>query len=241
MAEKIAVLADIHGNYSALQAVLKEIDQDPDIVRIYCVGDMVGIGYETDEVLEALCSRDDVTMILGNHEEEMLALLNGEEGESQGGERVHHEWLLDRMDKKFIPELKALPKELTVRHGGKNLLLTHYHLDPAKKYLPIDADPTWEKFEILYKDSAVDLVCFGHHHPVHYFSTNSRTYLNPGSLGCSNWPYARYAIVSFNGTIEVELKEAAYDNKEFLAGYEKLKVPERDFILSIFHGNQHLE
>lgn len=29
-----------------------------------------------------------------------------------------------------------------------------------------------------------DMICFGHHHPVHYFSNHQPIFLNPGSLGC---------------------------------------------------------
>lgn len=241
MAGKIAVIADVHGNRSALIAVLEEIDKETDIEHIYCLGDMVGIGYETNEVLSILFSRTDVTMIRGNHEDELIAVLQREEGQSQDGEKVHHEWLAARLDSKFLPKLLALPHVLTVSHSGKNLLFTHYHLDADGQYLPIDEDPTLEKLERFYQGRSVEIVCFGHHHPVHYFSTKAKAYLNPGSLGCSNWPFARYATLSLDDdSIGIELKEVPYDNREFLMGYEKLEVPEKDFILTVFHGNQHL-
>ncbi|WP_258188260.1 MULTISPECIES: hypothetical protein [Bacillaceae] len=33
-------------------------------------------------------------------------------------------------------------------------------------------------------------------------------------------------------------EDATYDNTKYLASYERLQVPDRDFILKIFHGNQ---
>lgn len=42
MGNKIAILADIHGNSAALKAVLNNIDNDTE--HIYCLGDLVGIG-----------------------------------------------------------------------------------------------------------------------------------------------------------------------------------------------------
>ena len=82
-------------------------------------------------------------------------------------------------------------------------------------------------------------MCFGHHHVVHHFISSDRTYFNPGALGCYGKPRARYGIVTLtvNATIE-ELIEVPYDNKEFLQSHHRLKVPERDFILKIFHGGQ---
>lgn len=241
MSTKIAVIADVHGNSAALLAALKEIDRNPEIEHIYCIGDMVGIGYETNEVLDLLFARDDVSFVTGNHEEEILAALEEKETMSHGGEKAHHIWLANRLDKKFIPLLKGLPTEMVVEYEGKKLLFTHYHVDAQKQWIPIDADPSLEKLDSFYKESAYDLVCFGHHHPKHDYASEERIYLNPGALGCYDKPLARYAVISITEEkIDIEFAEAVYSNKEFLAGYEILKVPEKDFILTVFHGNQHL-
>lgn len=64
---RIAVISDIHGNIYALDAVLKEI-KEKGIECIYCLGDMIGIGPFSNEVLEALFEIDTVQMITGNHE-----------------------------------------------------------------------------------------------------------------------------------------------------------------------------
>ncbi|WP_141130693.1 metallophosphoesterase [Virgibacillus dokdonensis] len=46
MSKNIAVLTDIHGNSSALNAVLKDIDEQGNIEHIYCLGDLIAIGHE---------------------------------------------------------------------------------------------------------------------------------------------------------------------------------------------------
>lgn len=241
MSTKIAVIADVHGNSAALLAVLKEIDDNPEISHIYCLGDMVGIGYETNEVLEILFSRTDISFVKGNHEEEIIAILEGQEGISQGGEKIHHQWITERLDEKFIPQIIALPKELTVDYEDKKLLFTHYHLDSEKQFIAIDTEPSIQKLDDFYMGSSFDIVCFGHHHPVHCFSSENRTYVNPGSLGCCDKPFARYAIISITAEdLKIEMKEVPYNNQEFLLGYERLAVPEKDFILTVFHGNQLL-
>lgn len=51
---KIGVITDIHGNAPALKAVLNKLDKRRDIEHIYCLGDMVGIGPDTNEVLKIL-------------------------------------------------------------------------------------------------------------------------------------------------------------------------------------------
>ena len=103
---KIGVITDIHGNASALKAVLAELDKSSEIEHIYCLGDMIGIGPDTNEVLSILFARTDLSMITGNHDEAVLALLKGEEHPlSHIHAKEHHQWIAEKMDKGFIPML----------------------------------------------------------------------------------------------------------------------------------------
>lgn len=91
---KAAVIADVHGNAPALKAVLKSIDGQKDIDHIYCAGDMIGIGPDSNEVLRLLFSRTDVSMVTGNHDEAVLALLTGAEyPKSHAETKLHHQWI----------------------------------------------------------------------------------------------------------------------------------------------------
>lgn len=65
---RIAVLTDIHGNFPALKAVLEDIDHQR-IDHIYCLGDLIAIGPYVNEVLEALFSLQDISIVAGNHDE----------------------------------------------------------------------------------------------------------------------------------------------------------------------------
>ena len=237
---KIAIVTDIHGNSSALRAVLNDIEKN-EAEHIYCLGDMVGIGHETNEVLDLLYSRTDVSFVMGNHEEQFVKIAQSRGTENPSEERRHHEWLVSRTDKTFLEKLFQLPRQLSVEHNGKTLLFRHYHLDPRGKFLPIDKNPSGEALDAIYQNVTADVVCFGHHHPVHFFQTKQRIYLNPGSLGCYDKPLARYAIIHIAEQIDVELKEIPYDNRTFLLKYETLDVPAKNFILRAFHGNQHLK
>ena len=244
---KFAVITDVHGNAPALKAVLEEIDGRHDIDHIYCVGDMIAIGPDSNEVLDRLFSRHDVSMITGNHDEAVLALCKGEAHPlSHCHVKKHHQWIADRMDSKFIDKLASLPRSIQQDIMGHSILFTHYHIASEKIDVPISEDPfsiivepSAANMKTLFNTNNADLICFGHHHPVHLFKSDETIYLNPGSLGCSATPFAKYSIVSVDVKgIHVELCEAPYDNREFLHSYEPLKVPEREFILKVFHGNQ---
>lgn len=240
MSVKVAIITDVHGNSPALKAVLEDIDSQSNVEHIYCLGDMVAIGPDTDEVLATLFGREDISMLTGNHEGAVLAIFQGQEPTSSGEERAHHEWIVQHANKMLLLKLLDLPRSLRVEHEGKRLLLVHYHLDSTDNFLPIDQDPSSEKLDTFYNGNQADMVCFGHHHPVHFFESTERTYLNPGALGCCDRPVARYAVLHIDSTgISVEMKGIPYDNRQFLLSYEELEVPARELILKAFHGNQH--
>ncbi|MFD3449738.1 metallophosphoesterase family protein [Microbacteriaceae bacterium 4G12] len=244
---KFAVITDIHGNAPALQAVLEEIDRKQDVEHIFCLGDMIGIGPDTNEVLDMLFSRQDVSMITGNHDEAVLAIIKGQQYPcSHSKVKEHHQWIAERMDKSFVPKLEQMPRTIHKRIAGQSILFIHYHIEKGKLDEHISQDPfstivepSLNNLERLFHDYNEDIICFGHHHPVHYFKGNNTIYLNPGSLGCNNQPIAPYSIVSIvDNKIDISLEKATYDNFKFLLSYEKLQVPDREFILRVFHGNQ---
>lgn len=242
MGTKIAIITDIHGNASALSAVLKDVKNEKNIEHIYCLGDIVAIGHETNEVLNMLFLLDNISFVIGNHEEDFLNIIHGRSTQiSNEGVRKHHEWLVSRMDKNFIPKLMKMPRNLIIEYESKKILFTHYHLNSDQTYFQIDKNPTIDKLDEMYNGSDFAAVCFGHHHPLHFFQSDERLYINPGSLGCYDKPYARYCILNIDRQIEVQFKEVPYENREFLKAYETLSVPEKDLILKAFHGNQHLK
>jgi predicted phosphodiesterase len=63
---RIAVIADIHGNFRALEAVLADIDQ-AGADHIVSLGDNIGYGPEPEEVVRTLIERQ-IDSVLGNHE-----------------------------------------------------------------------------------------------------------------------------------------------------------------------------
>ena len=244
---KFAVITDIHGNAPALRAVLAEIDCRQDIDHIYCLGDMIAIGPDSNEVLDLLFSRLDVSMITGNHDEIVVALSKGEpHPESHVHVKEHHEWIAERIDEQFVRKLGKLPRFIRKNILWHSIFFTHYYVEADKIDAHISKDPfarivqpSLENMEALFGPHDADLICFGHHHPLHYFTGEHTTYLNPGSLGCAETSVARYGVVSVEPKdIHVELLEAIYDNTEFILSFEKLKVPAWEFILKAFHGDQ---
>lgn len=237
--QSIAIITDIHGNAAALEAVLKDIS-GRGLRKIYCLGDVVAIGPDTDRVFELLLAQEGITFISGNHDIALLRAFRGEEPPpGNHAEREHHEWLAQRISPQYIELMSTWPMTATASIEDVPMLFTHYHLDEDGWYMPVDWSPSSEGLNQLYADTEYGLVAFGHHHVVHHFQGVKATFFNPGALGCahSELPVAKYGIVTVeSGRVYAESVDIAYDNSGFLRSYERLGVPDKDTILRIFHG-----
>lgn len=233
--KNFAVITDIHGNYPALRAVLDDI-RTKAIDHIICLGDLVGIGPDSNEVLRLLLSQTNISFVKGNHDHAVAAAFYDRDiPEGHEHVRIHHKWLAERLEEEYAKVLDNMPLKQEI----ENCLFIHYHLDSSNNFLPIDQNPSGERLDELYKDTEFRLVCFGHHHLVHEFITAKAVYFNPGALGCNHQPVARYGIVNVDRKhVHTKLVEVPYDNSAFLRSYRELGVPESEFILKVFHGGQ---
>lgn len=160
------VLADIHGNLPALEAVLAHpaAQRCTDIVSL---GDHVNFGPQSREVHERLVSLG-TAMLLGNHEER---LTRPADAEFDG-----YNWRLMRWTAEQMRGVDLrLPTDL--RRG--KVLFTHgtpgqpYHLvQPPEVPAVLDALP-----------DGVDLLLSGHNHTPWDVTHNGRRAVNSGSLG----------------------------------------------------------
>ena len=114
----IAVLSCIHGNLEALEAVLRNIDQQP-VDQIYCLGDLVGYGPYPNEVVTRIrelaiptcqgCWDEDIVDGLNACECSYPSLL----AETRG--RLAHEWTNQQVTPETRTFLANLPLTLHSR------------------------------------------------------------------------------------------------------------------------------
>jgi serine/threonine protein phosphatase 1 len=70
-------VGDIHGCFSRVRAALRAIDFNEAVDRLFCVGDLVDRGAQSDRVLEWL-ERPWVRSVMGNHEQMLLGAVKGD-------------------------------------------------------------------------------------------------------------------------------------------------------------------
>jgi predicted phosphodiesterase len=63
---RVAVISDVHANYHALEAVLRDVDADG-VDAVWCLGDTVGYGPRPNECCDTVSDRSDQCLV-GNHD-----------------------------------------------------------------------------------------------------------------------------------------------------------------------------
>jgi len=64
---RYAIIADIHANLAAFEAVLADIERQGGVDKIWCLGDVVGYGPDPHECIELLRETDHIC-VAGNHD-----------------------------------------------------------------------------------------------------------------------------------------------------------------------------
>lgn len=219
--DRFVVIADVHGNSWALDAVLADLDRLTGIETVLDCGDSVFGPLDPHGVLERFRARG-IRSLTGNQDREMVAPSPGSEiGESFRHTAAH----LAPEDWEF---LRALPK---TRQFGDVVLC---HGTPASDlvYLPETIEngrlreATDAELAARLTSVEASLVICGHtHFPRVVILEDGRTVVNPGSVGLAAYegegvphvmacgsPHARYAVFErAEHGWHVEHRAIAYD------------------------------
>ena len=229
--KKIFIFNDAHGNAESIKAILPKIKEtNPDY--IFSSGDLIGIGPSHNEVLDLVSKLPNFYSVKGNHE---AYYLDGYKNPSAALEEKHHEWIRQTMDKKYDPFLKELPYIRYFDIENLKVALMHYpRLN--NRFITIENEKTYEKFENLFSEIEADIIIFGHDH---YGSIvyGKKNFINIGTLGCTNLNigFAKAALLTIDGnTFKLEQFLLPYDVTKEINKLDELNVPDKDLIKKIF-------
>ena len=151
---RYGLIADIHGNLEALNAVLKALAEE-DIDAYLCVGDIVGYGADPGECLRLVRALKPKMVIAGNHEWGTLGLLAPGYFNKYAERAIA--WAKDTLN----AEEKEYIASFGLTSSDKDITLVHGSLDkPSKFNYILGPDDAEESFRILKKR-----ICFvGHSH-----------------------------------------------------------------------------
>ncbi len=201
---RILLLADIHANWAALQAV-----QEPHDLCL-CLGDLVGYGLEPAPVVDWV-RQNAQHAVRGNHDHWLAqdVRVTGADGLRYLSELTR---LLSR-DKlaldnwRFLARL-PLTRYLTIE-GTRYFLVHATPRDPLNELAPADSD-FWAR---RLQNVDADVICVGHSHQPYVLPVGDKLVINPGSVGMprDGDPRASYVVIEDR---RVEIKRVTYPIEE---------------------------
>ena len=197
---RVLLVADVHGNRAALEAV-----REPHDVCLF-LGDLVDYGPEPGPCVEWAREHAHYA-VRGNHDHGVAqnVVVDGVGGFRflTAATRPHTVAALTPAQRRY---LAGLPTSQLVTLGGKRFLLVHATpRDPMDEYAAADPGFWAPRLAGLH----VDYVCVGHTHQPYTLKVNGTTVINPGSVGLprDGDPRAGYAVIDGD---EVQLKRVEY-------------------------------
>ena len=212
---RIALLADIHGNSLALEAVLSDLEPI-EVDAHLLMGDYFLFGPRPREVYERIVSLA-WPAIEGNTDR----YIAGPDFPSPFAEL--RPWYRDQLDSDALEWCRALPFDIRVRPaGGKDLLVVHATPTNIEELLITQLDEwktrpltTEEEATKRLGDAHADLIVYGH---IHYASAGVLGGRRLASIGSVGLPFdgdhrAAYAIAEWaNGGWSLEHRRVAYEH-----------------------------
>ncbi|MDZ7799932.1 MAG: metallophosphoesterase family protein [Trueperaceae bacterium] len=213
---RVAILADVHGNLAALEAVVEDV-RAVDADRVIVNGDMVNRGPDGVAVLERLDALA-WPMTLGNHDDLMRMWVTRDPALPPAWFDHPYwratQWCAERLHAAgWLPRLTALPMTLTVAAEGADTVLVS-HGSPRhyrEGYGELLDDATLG--DIVRTVEAEVLVGSHTHRPL-LRRFGRRTFLNSGAVGTpfNADPRAQYLVLHRDGRRwRPEFRRVSYD------------------------------
>jgi putative phosphoesterase len=244
---RIAAIYDIHGNLPALEAVLREIEQErPDLILVG--GDIVS-GPMPAATLERLLQLGDrMRAIRGNGDREVVAAFDGQPFNQNIPEEVRQitAWTAQQLDQRQRDILAALPEQLTfdIDGLGETLFCHATPRNDVEIFTEISPD---ERVQTMMAGVRQNLVVCGHTHMQFDRRVGTVRIVNAGSVGMSyDGPGAYWALLG----PEVQMRHTRYDleataelvrasdfpTAQDFADNNILKPPARQEVVTLFEG-----
>lgn len=227
---RILLIADIHGNWPALQAISEPYD------LCLCLGDLVDYGLEPRPCIDWVRKHARYT-VRGNHDHGVAqnVVVNGQSGFKYltAVTRPLTRQLLTPEDRRFLMDL---PVTCAATIDDQRYLLVHATpRDPMDEYAPADPEFWARRLENL----EADIVCVGHTHIPFILEIGNKLVVNPGSVGLprDGNPRASYAILEGR---KAELKRVEYPVEVTVNVIEASLLPEpaKELLIEVYRTGE---
>lgn len=234
---KIALLSDIHGNTTALEAVLEDAKR-AGVEEYWLLGDILMPGTGRRHLLNLLEELPITVQILGNWEDSLWRAMKGLLDPSRASHRYlmrHWQYILEEIRPEEIESMQSLPMQVHREVSGLRVGITHHLPDKnwGRELIHIGDQ---KEFDRLVTNPPCDIAVYGHIHQQFFrYGSGGELILNPGSIGQPFFLQANlrkdlramYAILEFDdrGLKDVDFRRVTYDIERELQLAKDLKLP----------------
>ena len=239
---KIALIADIHGNLPAFEAVLSDIEKE-NIDHVIIAGDMITDCPDSNEILNIVREMD-CTVIKGNREQYFLDYQTGLKAHWNNSRQTSSLiWSFNQISELNNQYIKQLKQDTVLNIYGLNLCVSHGSPDSISELIYPLKQKT--RFEEIMGSMNEDILICGHSHKQWHRKIGDTYAVNPGSSGVhfNKKQGAEYSILEIKaGAINVIHKQISYSlndlkNRFELSGlYKKSPTGSESIIESIRQG-----
>ena len=234
---KIAVLSDIHGNTTALEAVLADA-RAARVDEYWLLGDILMPGTGRRRILDLLADLPITARVLGNWEDSLWRGLHRKLDLTKASHRYllrQCQYILEEIAPEEIEDLHNQPMQVHRHFGDLTVGITH-HLPDKNWGRELIHTGNQADFDRLVTDPHASIAVYGHiHQQLLRYGSDGQLILNPGSIG---QPFfldaklrkdlrAQYMILEFNeaGLSDVDFRRVDYDVEAELQLAKDLKLP----------------
>ncbi len=231
---KILLLADIHGNLPALNAVF-ENSEALGCDAVWCLGDIVGYGPYPNECARLIRDKADC-VIRGNHD--IKAMADYPQGKPGAGKKEDYKifvfkWTHGVLAPDVQEYLSGLSTQMRLEIDGRKVLLVHGSPEGVRDGLtPYTSDA---RLRELAAAAAADLILVGHTHDTFAREAGGSLFINPGSVGrpFDTDPRASFMTLDISQDgLRTEAHRIAYDMTGVVREMKKQGFP--DVLITAF-------
>ena len=217
MKKSLAILADIHGNSIALDAVLTDISRQGEIDAFVILGDLAVFGPDPVGVLNLLQPLKPVYYVRGNTDRYLIegnypGHPDGDDWESQV--LASFPWTAEQLGQTGLKFLACMPEHQLIRTDPRHsILAVHGSVRNDEDNIRPDT-PKTDLIEMI-NGADCDLMLCGHTHLPCEHMVSGKRIVNVGSVGLpfDGDPRACYVLVepTYNKNFNIEFRRVSYD------------------------------
>jgi putative phosphoesterase len=224
---RILLIADIHGNWPALQALAAETYD-----VCLCLGDLVDYGLDPAPCIDWVRNHAHHT-VRGNHDHGVAqnVAVTGKSG-FKYLTALTRPLTRERLSEADLRYLAVLPLSRMVTVQNTRFLLVHATpRDPLDEYGPADVD-FWAR---RLQNVEAEVICVGHTHLPFVLEVGDKLVINPGSVGQprDGDPRASFAVIE---DYKVDLRRLEYPVEDTVSLIQTSSLPDnaKELLTDVF-------